>query len=44
MQHMEAFSSQKRDVQWHIQSQYTKEMSIKSEVVSSISISIVLIT
>ena len=34
---MEAFSLQKNDVQWHIQSQYAKEMSAKSEVVSLIS-------
>ena len=37
MQHMEAFSSQENDVQWHIQSQYAKEMNVKSEVVSLIS-------
>ena len=43
-QHMEAFSSQKRDIQWHIQSEYTKEMSMKSEVVSLISTLMVLIT
>jgi len=34
VQHVEAFSSQRKEVQWHIRSQYTKEMSVKSEVVS----------
>jgi len=36
-EYMEAFSSQKHGVQWYIQSQYTKEMSTKSEVVSLVS-------
>ena len=36
MQRLEQFSSQKKDVQWHLPSAYTKEMSLKSTVVSTL--------
>jgi len=35
MQNFKAYSSQKKDVQWHITSKYSEEMSRKSQVVSN---------
>lgn len=35
MQRLGQFSSQKKDVQWHLPSAYSNEMAMKSTVVSS---------
>ena len=35
LQNFKVYSSQKDDVQWHINSKYSEEMSAKSQVVSN---------